>query len=242
MKLFVVTDVHGHYTLLKQALDGAGFRRDDPEHLLVCCGDYFDRGTENLRVLQFFDGLENKVLLRGNHEDLLLKVLDTGKMYAHNYINGSEQTVLEFFGRYSLAPGSDTVDFSGNSRMRDRVTEFILSTQDYFETENYVFVHAWLPTQETESGIAIHPQWRQASPKEWAAARWTKWTDMYDTCDRLPDKTIVCGHLPSFYAEKIQPERHSDDASPFCGNGFIALDAGTFTSQRINVLVLEEVL
>ena len=52
-KLFVVSDIHGHYTELKAALDRAGFDRNDPAHLLICCGDYFDRGSENAQVLWF---------------------------------------------------------------------------------------------------------------------------------------------------------------------------------------------
>ena len=79
-KMFVVSDVHGHYTLLREALDRAGFDKDNEDHLLICCGDYFDRGNENVEVLRFFERLQHKVLLRGNHEDLLLKLLQTGKV------------------------------------------------------------------------------------------------------------------------------------------------------------------
>ena len=39
-KIFVVSDVHGHYTLLKEALEKAGFQNENKNHLLVCCGDY----------------------------------------------------------------------------------------------------------------------------------------------------------------------------------------------------------
>ena len=53
-KLFVVSDIHGHYSELKAALAAAGFDRNDPAHLLICCGDYFDRGSENAQVLRFF--------------------------------------------------------------------------------------------------------------------------------------------------------------------------------------------
>ena len=66
-KMFVVSDVHGHYTLLREALDRAGFDKDNEDHLLICCGDYFDRGNENVEVLRFFERLQHKVLLRGNH-------------------------------------------------------------------------------------------------------------------------------------------------------------------------------
>ena len=78
-KLFVVSDIHGHYSIMVEALKKAGFDRNDPTHILICCGDYFDRGRENAQVLSFFERLERKILLRGNHEDMLLKLLQTGK-------------------------------------------------------------------------------------------------------------------------------------------------------------------
>ncbi|MBQ8287714.1 MAG: metallophosphoesterase [Clostridia bacterium] len=74
-KLFVVSDIHGHATLMKQALTDAGFNPQDPSHLFICCGDCFDRGSENRAVLEYIQSLPRKVLIRGNHEDLLAQVL-----------------------------------------------------------------------------------------------------------------------------------------------------------------------
>jgi predicted phosphodiesterase len=42
-KIFVVSDIHGHCTLLQKALERAGFDDANEDHLLICCGDYFDR-------------------------------------------------------------------------------------------------------------------------------------------------------------------------------------------------------
>ena len=128
--------------------------------LLICCGDYFDRGDENMEVLKFFERVKNKVLLRGNHEDMLLKLLQTGKLLPHHYINGTISTLRNIFGKYSIDPVNDTIDFSGKTRIIDRICEFIEKTVDYYETENYVFVHGWLPEG------ALTPEDRQkASPE-----------------------------------------------------------------------------
>lgn len=230
-KLFVVSDVHGFYSLLKEALDRAGFDHNNEDHLLVCCGDYFDRGNENVQVLQFFERLQHKVLLRGNHEDMLLKLLQTGRLLPHHYINGTFSTLKNFFGKYSIDPTNDAIDFSGKTRIVDRVCEFIEETVDYYETEHYVFVHGWLPQN------ALTPQQRQtASAESWAKARWIKWTDRYDGTRPLPDKTLICGHMPTFFV----PGRGQKDSDIFYGNGFIAIDAGTADTKRVNVLVLEE--
>ena len=234
-KLFVVSDIHGHYNLFKEALNKAGFYNNNPEHLLICCGDYFDRGNENYEVLKFFERLNQKVLLRGNHEDLLLKLLLTGKVLPHNYINGTMQTLNDFFGKYSINPLDDTIDFSGKTRMVDRLCEFISETKNYFETENYLFVHGWFPNNATTMQAR-----EEATDYEWEKARWTKWIDKYDGVRPLSDKIVVCGHVPSFYAKYFDISRGSHNYNIFHGNGIIAIDAGTYDTKQVNVLVLDE--
>ena len=231
-KLFVVSDIHGHYTLLKDALDRAGFDKENENHLLICCGDYFDRGDENVEVLKFFERLRHKVLLRGNHEDMLLKLLQTGKLQRHHYINGTLSTLKNMLGKYSIDPVDDSIDFSGKTRIVDRFCEFIEETVDYYETERYVFVHGWLPADEKN--------YSRASREAWADARWVKWTEKYTGERPLEDKILICGHMPTFFAGRFDPGREKDSADIFYGNGLIAIDAGTADSQQVNVLVLED--
>ena len=170
-KLFCVSDIHGHFTELKEALNDAGFNKDDPTHLLIACGDFFDRGSENLEVLKFFDLLKNKVLLRGNHEDMLLKIFSTGKLEDYDFLNGTVSTITEFFGKYCLDPATNEIDFSGKTRILDRAVDFIGETINYFETKRFVFVHGWLPTTPFENGYEIDPDWRNASDEKWQKAR-----------------------------------------------------------------------
>ncbi|MBQ7915637.1 MAG: metallophosphoesterase [Firmicutes bacterium] len=236
-KLFVVSDIHGHYTLLKEALDKAHFDPDNPEHLLICCGDYFDRGNENLQVLQFFERLKHKVLLRGNHEDLLLELFQTGQLLPHHYINGTMKTLENLFGKYSIDPLDDTIDFSGKTRMVDRICDFITNTQDYYETSHYVFVHGWFPENATTPSARA-----SASCEAWEEARWIKWTQEYTGERPIPDKTLVCGHMPTFFAHPFDPDRTRDNADIFYGNGLIAIDGGTYETKQVNVLVLEDQL
>lgn len=233
--LFVVSDIHGHYTLLKESLDKVGFDNENENHILICCGDYFDRGNENFEVLKFFERFKHKILLRGNHEDLLLKLLQTGKVLPHNYINGTLITLENFFGKYSIDPADDTICFSGKSRMIDRVCAFIEETVNYFETDKYVFVHGWLP-EKAETPVAR----QKVSNEDWEKARWTKWTEKYNGEKVLSDKTLICGHVPTFYANKFDDTRQKDCSDIFFGNGLVAIDAGTYDSKQINVLVLED--
>ncbi|MBR2024370.1 MAG: metallophosphoesterase, partial [Clostridia bacterium] len=89
-KLFVASDIHGHYTELMEALNKAGFDKDNPSHYFVSCGDLFDRGTENPLVYDFVKGLKHKFLIKGNHEELLYKALERGYINRVDAMNGTD--------------------------------------------------------------------------------------------------------------------------------------------------------
>lgn len=234
-KIFVVSDVHGHYTILKKSLDSAGYNSNNENHFLVCCGDYFDRGDENVEVMKFFERIKNKALIRGNHEDLLLELFKTGKLKPHNYSNGTINTIQNFFGKFCIDPVDDSIDFSGKTRILDRICEFIEETVDYFETERYVFVHGWIADK------AVTTQKRESTNKsEWKKARWKLWADNYNGERPLENKTLVCGHQPTFVAKKFDDSRDGECVDIFYGNGLIAIDAATADTKQINVLVIED--
>lgn len=236
-KIFAASDIHGHFTEFKNALDTAGFESGNPNHLLVFCGDLFDRGNENMKVMRFFERISNCVMIRGNHEDMLLKIFDDGRLKEHNYTNGTLTTIAEFFGKYAVdAVGS--IDFSGKSRTVDRITDLIMQMRDYYETEHYIFVHGWLPNR---SG-SIHNEWKHASDADWKNARFTKWAEAYYGDEPVKGKTIVCGHLPTFFAKRFDEQRGDMEVSPFYGKGIIAIDGGTDITGKVNVIVLEDKL
>lgn len=69
-KVFVIGDIHGCYTALKE---GLGEIKDN--YFYVFLGDFFDRGVENKEVFLFIKELMNKdnaVFLIGNHEEHLI--------------------------------------------------------------------------------------------------------------------------------------------------------------------------
>ena len=47
---FVVSDVHSFYSILLKTLDSHGFQVNNPNHILVVCGDIFDRGEESVAL------------------------------------------------------------------------------------------------------------------------------------------------------------------------------------------------
>lgn len=79
MRYYVTADVHSYYSELKTALTEQGFFKDRDPHKLIVCGDLYDRGTQAPELQEFILDLLDKdqvILIRGNHEDLALDLLN----------------------------------------------------------------------------------------------------------------------------------------------------------------------
>lgn len=235
--LFVVSDVHGHYTEMMAALAQAGFDKDCEAHTFVSCGDLFDRGSENGQIYAFVRSLERKVLIRGNHEDFLGDILERGYILAMDVENGTDVTVEQLLGECALdAQGRLNRELCGE-RIRE-ITDFLDSMIHYFAAGEYIFTHGWLPTVFEDRYPRVSPDWQNVSASEWRLAHRSEWQQFYGAGATLKGRTIVCGHRPSYMGYYFDPVRETDCTEPFHGEGMIAVDAGTVRSGRVNVLVV----
>ena len=157
-KLFVVSDIHGHYKELKAALEKAGFIPNEPTHLLIVCGDCFDRGSENCLVFEYLNEIQNKILIKGNHEDMLTLLMDKKHIGRGGFSNGIDCTLRDFFGDEvfgDLDPyyqASLKLHFEGKEDIFSALHSFLDNMYDYFETEHYIFTHGWLPCNTDDTG------------------------------------------------------------------------------------------
>lgn len=102
MRYFVTADPHGFFTIMHDALIAQGFDEDNPEHKLVICGDLMDRGKEARKMQAYILSLLEKdrvILIRGNHEDLMLNMIEDMKvgdpfslLYSHHASNKTLDT------------------------------------------------------------------------------------------------------------------------------------------------------
>jgi serine/threonine protein phosphatase 1 len=95
-KYFVVADVHSFYDEMIDALMHAGFEVNNPEHIVICCGDMMDRGNKSREMLDFFYDLhksDRAILIRGNHEDLFEEMIERGIPLRHDESNGTVKTL-----------------------------------------------------------------------------------------------------------------------------------------------------
>ena len=93
-KYFIVSDIHSFYTALINNLHKAGFDQNNKDHILIVCGDVFDRGFETLEVYKFLKSLPKSrcILIRGNHEDLYFDLLKKDYPNSYDYSNGTIRT------------------------------------------------------------------------------------------------------------------------------------------------------
>lgn len=244
MKFFITSDIHSFYDEFQRALDNAGFDPDNEDHYLVVCGDCFDRGPDSVKVLRYLNNLPRKVLVKGNHEQLLVDCCERGYAMQHDMSNGTQRTILH------LGYGYDFDEMCQYTL--ERTKPFIDGMVNYFETKNYIFVHSWIPVISKDGlpayytrgrSFEFNPDWRNATQQEWDDAMWGNPFDMAKR-GLLPDKTIVFGHWHCSVGWSESEDRceFGDDAKfdPYYGDGFIAIDACTAYSGKVNVLVLED--
>ncbi len=241
MKIFAVSDIHGHYTELKKALDNAHFDNEDPEHILVCCGDCFDRGYENKKVLEYLSSLKRKVLIRGNHEDILENIIERQHIDQIDIYNGADITVAEFFGEENI-DRHGRINISKCAETTNALKKFIGSMYDFYETENHIFTHAWLPITESYSGPILFPDKDHAENSRWKESRYNEWFTALDAGLTVEGKTVVCGHRASYNAYRIDTSRAPEDNSMFLAPGVAAIDSATVRTKNINVYVTEDTL
>jgi serine/threonine protein phosphatase 1 len=164
------------------------------------------------------------VMLRGNHEDAWLRVIDEGWIqYVLPSGNGCLATMRSFQGR--PPPGEDEAAdakemealFSG-SFFPDDVIAWMRSLPLWYEDEHAVYVHAGVPR---ENGRWIHPS---EVPPPARVLLWTRSDAMFREYD---DKTLVIGHT---ITELLPPELSSytpaDPTDLWASDHIIALDTG----------------
>ena len=252
VKYFVCSDIHSNYYALMNALHFAGFERGNSNHILVICGDLFDRCNESVEVYQlikeFID--EGRVIyIRGNHEDLMCELIGQLKRgisaggFSHHHFNGTTKTLAHFMGLSTYDVENGWFSSKELEEVETVLMEFFSHTVDYFELGDYIFTHSWIPTTEDENGKKIvHTNWRDGG---WYNARWGNPFEQWKEGLTPTGKTIVCGHWHTAWAhhhfrnDGAEGGNHGN-YSVFKDDGIIGLDACTALTNKVNLIIFEE--
>ncbi len=260
MKYYVIADPHAYFKEMKQALTEKGYFNDTGPKKLIICGDLFDRGKQIRQLQDFVLDLIKKdeiILIRGNHEDLMLDLVHKIKSYlpcpesSHHGLNGTYDTAIYMSGMKRREIEQFPEIFTREMKKSPFLKDIIPKMVDYYETEHYIFVHGWIPcyAQKYRRGESTYyklsSSWRKASPTEWNEARWHNGMAAAK-CGVLEEgKTIVCGHFRTCWGHSII---HGDgdtygpkgNYKPYYNDGIIALDGCTAFSRLVNCIVIED--
>ena len=249
-KLFVTSDIHSYFEPFKKALDTAGFDPKNNKHYLISVGDLFDRGPDSVELLKFIMSIERKILVKGNHDILLKDLCERGFPYSHDKHNGTVKTVQHFGGSPLPSDFYKCCDTTYNKLARYR--ELLVN---YFETQNYIFVHSWIPTRKvelpnpTDKWIPLTKDewmedWRNANDVEWEDAMWGNPFKLAEQDLNKTGKTIVFGHWHCSAGHKILGNCNDEFEyaiwEPCYFKNTIGIDRCTAHTGEVNVLVLED--
>lgn len=168
-RILAIGDIHGCLNKLEALMSTINWRPE--EDILVFIGDYVDRGPDSAGVIEYILGLKKQseriICLMGNHEALFLDFIE-GKNEELFISAGGRPTISSYGGTDKGVPRSHF--------------EFLKSLVYYYETEDYIFVHAGL-----RDGIPLAEQDRE--DLLWIRSEFL-WSDYNH------DKRIVFGHTP----------------------------------------------
>lgn len=250
MKFFCVADVHSHYSAMKRALDEAGFDPKNENHWLISCGDLFDRGDESEEVLHYIMSLERKILVKGNHDLLLEECCLREFPYSHDLHNGTVKTINDIGG---AGEGYAFDKCCGNTWNRTAAYRDLLV--NYFETENYIFVHSFIPLKCLDDlpkhyvknrQFKYNLDWRNVDKNSWEQAMWGNPFELAAQGLNKTSKWLVVGHwhCSTGWARKEGCSEFDEDAKWDIykdeENKVIFIDKCTVYTGSMNVLVIED--
>jgi len=258
MPFLVISDTHGYSNEVKKAIEEKGGLK---KRVLILNGDICDRGSEAVKLTDYLIDLlrkEQLILIRGNHEDLLedaLRDVEDGKIWwvataSHHTANGTFDTMLQLSGMTAEEAVRDPKKLVDRVKQSPFYRIVLPACIDYYETDNYIFTHGWIPCKiegyGTEKQYYYNPDWRNASAEEWRMARWLNGMKLaFEHGIVEPGKTIVCGHFHASYGhaciENVCTEFGPDaDFTPYYGDGVIAIDGCVAHSGKINCIEIDD--
>nr|WP_232343651.1 metallophosphoesterase family protein [Novosphingopyxis sp. YJ-S2-01] len=220
--MYAVGDIHGRSDLLDDLLariESDILARPIASVTLVFLGDLIDRGPDSAgvieRLLHLQDYPARCVFLLGNHEEVLLRVLDGEDGVAYDWLGFGGDAFVESYG---LSPAAlKAMESAQIARALEDVipqqhVEFLRSFGDTVRFGDYLLVHAGI-----RPGVAIEDQ----QPQD---LRWIRQPFLSDGHDH--GCVVVHGHTVT---EAVDRRTNR-----------IGIDTGAYRTGVLTAIVLEE--
>lgn len=228
MKYLVASDIHGMWASLKSLMEDLW----DGDSQLIILGDLVDRGPDSFSVVShLMNAVKNEgvIVLKGNHEDMLLSFLDDPINESRLYLSNGGWHTLKSFLPDAIYPQTYYEVQQLADRMKKQYPEeidFLRSLPLYHETDDWIFVHA---------GINTHLRdWKTSTEHDFL---WSREAFLYGRNET--GKRIFFGHTPT---RMLHPkEQQSDDPFEFgCGTKVAIDGAAAFKDGQLNVVHLDD--
>lgn len=212
MRLLAIGDIHGYTKPLRVLLDEVAPCFADT---VVFLGDYVDKGPDVAGTIDLLLGLRsqtNCIFLRGNHDQMLLEVLqDRSKVGIWESL--ASQHPLRSYGSGANEEVIELVPPEHVSFLADEC-------RDYWENQSFICVHG---------GIRPH-----LSPAE-EDGEHLHWMTLSLAAPHLSGKTVICGHS-SQASGRIANLGHTIciDTGIAKGGNLTCLDLGDFSYLQVN--------
>ncbi|MDQ0390244.1 metallophosphoesterase family protein [Labrys monachus] len=222
-------DVHGHLDLMEAILLKAqahAARHPDRRHIVISLGDLVDRGPDSAgvvaRVMATVPGCE-LIVLRGNHETLMMAFLD-GDPEATTWLSWGGLATLQSYGVDT--EGASLLSAGDVEHLRERFRARMVTTHlDFLRTRplsvsfgDYFFVHAGV-----RPGVPLNLQAEQD-------LIWIR--DEFLLSAERHEKKVVHGHTPAEAPEILDNRVNLDTGACYGG----VLSAALFEDDRVEIL------
>jgi serine/threonine protein phosphatase 1 len=217
MATYVIGDIHGRPLLVEQLIENVPW--DLKNDKIVFLGDLIDRGNDAPAVVDIVMKLAKSnprvVVLRGNHEQMLLDCLDYGDLQWLIPENGGLAT-LSAYG-FELEELKDVSDI----QIPEDHVAFFRSLPFYHEDEQAIYVHAGLipgePASETDPDVLV-------------------WTRDLDFFKGYEGKLCFFGHTPTQYLPRDGRNRRF---GIYIHGGCVGLDTSGDSESPLSCIQVE---
>ena len=147
--IFVIADLHGNVPLLERAQNFIEERRDQcpwADITEIYLGDYIDKGADSRGVLENLlnrTKIRDCITLRGNHEDMLLQVVERRASLSRWLALGGDAT-LKSYGIDEALWVTDGLPEQLRTMLPAEHIHFLETMPYFYQEEGYIFVHAGL--------------------------------------------------------------------------------------------------
>lgn len=211
--IYVMSDIHGNMRLFRSVMEQINLQREDTLYVL---GDVMDRYPDGVTILQELMVMPTAKLLMGNHDYMMLCVMDTETIRDLDEIEQYKAPSRWYRNHGDITKQAlEDLDEATRERILAFVRNLPLSYEIEVNGQSFRLLHA-APLELYRSH-----RWSYNSSTEFAV--WHRWP-LYEELPFDTDTIFIFGHTPTHYFNKkrdpLEIYRWKNRIAIDCGAGF----------------------